>query len=153
MHQLWKNLKFNLIKIMEKNIEYKVFPYHFFMLTTSAICYPKTVSASTKKIFKIMKIFFMFAAFSVNIQAQIFVFQTLMAVDAIACSSLFSGAYKAIRLSQQRNKIVSILDMFVNDKAEVKEIEDIRRKFDKEIRYKIMEKDDYTNSNTFLYLT
>ena len=100
-----------------------------------------------------MKIFFMFAAFSVNIQAQIFVFQTLMAVDAIACSSLFSGAYKAIRLSQQRNKIVSILDMFVNDKAEVKEIEDIRRKFDKEIRYKIMEKDDYTNSNTFLYLT
>ena len=145
MHKLWKDAKTKLIKIMEENVEYKFFPYHFFMLTLSAIWSPKTASAFKKYIFKIMYFIILCGFITINIEAQIFAYRSLMILDIVICSSLFSSMYKSVRLVQQRNAIESLLEKYANDKPEDKKIEVIHRKFKIEIRYW---KDDHTRCIT-----
>ena len=116
MPTLWKFVESHLNKIMEENIEFKIFPIHFFLLTLSGLWCPQSASSSIRFLFKIIFSFIILieiaGLFEIGTHfSKSFEFLSLFFFTIIA-----SGCYKSIRFFQKRKIIISILKEYSNEK-------------------------------------
>ena len=138
MIEFWNNAKIKMTKIMEKNIEYNIFPLHFFLLNLCAMWYPKTASSFVKFIFQNLFRIFLYLQISLNIAMGVYAFQSMEVIDILFCCTTCSAIYKIIRLVQKRDAIISLIEEYVNDdltKVKDEKEEYISRKINIEIRY------------------
>ena len=116
MERLWRFLKLHAIKIMDENIEYRNFPFHFFLLTLSGLWFPQSTTSSNRFLFKIFlsTVIFMSITGSIEIGCHF--------LNAFDFTSLFffavaaSGCYKSVRFFQKRKIIIAILEEYSNEK-------------------------------------
>ena len=116
MSRVWKFVQIYLDKIMAENIEYRIFPIHFFLLTLSGLWFPQSAISSNRFLFKIFlsTVIFMSITGSIEIGCHF--------LNAFDFTSLFffavaaSGCYKSVRFFQKRKIIISILEEYSNEK-------------------------------------
>ena len=138
MNRFWKFVKAYSIKMMQQNIEYRIFPFHFFLLTLSGLWYPQSASSSIRFFFKILLniVVSMQTIGSIEMSMGFFNSFELFALFCFCVAA--SGCYKSIRLFQKRKIIISILDKYSYEKmmkSQDDKEEVIDEKFKNNIRF------------------
>ena len=126
--------RLKITETIEKNIEYSIFPYHFFLLNIVGLWYPKSAASSIQFIFKSLFFIILCLQISVYIEMQVYAITALSIVENSYCVVIFSGIYKMARLFTKREEITSLLQEYEFNVAEKKE-EHIYQKFATEIRF------------------
>ena len=137
MERLWRFLKLHAIKIMDENIEYRNFPFHFFLLTLSGLWYPQSASSWIRFLFKTFSKIVMFLQTLGVIAIGYHFLNTFQVMDLFFFCTIAGGLFKTIQFSQKHKIIDSLLEEYSNEKcikSNDEEEQTITKKFKTEIR-------------------
>ena len=131
-------LKSRSIKIRKENIEHRIFPFHFFLLTLVGQWHPQSATSNIRFLFKIFLCIAVIMQTILIIEIGIHFINLFQVTDMFTLCIFISGMYKFIRFSQKRKNLISILTEYIPEKS-VKskndEEEEIIKKSQVEIRF------------------
>ena len=140
MANFWGIVKSKLANVMKRNIDYNLFPYHFFLLSSSALWWPRNGSRLIRIILKRCFLLIVFFEIALSIQMVAYsTFKSFKVIHMVYYCSVISALYKSVLLVGKRDVIISLTEEYGNtdnwlntkDKREI----DIYRKFKIELRF------------------
>ena len=116
MDRLWKLIKSHANKIIEENIEYRIFPIHFFVLTLAGLWYPRSITSSIRFVFKISLSIVIFMEIIGGLETGFCFLNSFDFVGLFFSCVTVSGCYKSARFFQKRKIVIAILEEYSNEK-------------------------------------
>ena len=144
MNKIRRAIERRVKKIMNENIDYKIFPFQCFALTIIGLWYPNNANFNKFHllILKLLRTFVLFVEISTNLQISVYIFSNIntedfeiMAIFFFLVTNMF--LFETIVIIGQRDTITKLIKSYYNDcyldcKDEEERI--LRKKYIKKIR-------------------
>ena len=120
MANFWKTLKSLLMKIMNNNIDYKIFSWQLFALNSLGLWFPKNALPLYRFRLRIVLIAVLFVQIFNQTTVAVYIFKNINAPDFQVLAVFFffaenSGMYKTIAMIRKRELIRSTIETNFKD--------------------------------------
>ena len=120
MANFWKTFKSPLMKIMDNNIDYKIFPCQLFALNSLGLWFPKNALPLYRFRLRIVFIAVLFVLIVNQASVGIYIIKNINAPDFQVLAFFFffainSGMYKTIAMVRKRELIRSTVETYFKD--------------------------------------